>query len=120
MAWVAGQIALHEGAPVHPGLVDRDVGLSQAQEAARQCALQGVSAIVAATGGLDRIRRVLRVGVYVASSPGFTRQHEVANGATDVLVELLGERGKAVRASLGVASLPLNSSVMVELVVATQ
>jgi enamine deaminase RidA (YjgF/YER057c/UK114 family) len=117
-AWVSGQIVTREGAVVHPGLVDRDVAFEVARDLARQAALQGLSALGAALGSLDRIRRVLRVGVYVASSPGFVRQHEVANGATDALVELLGpELGKPARASVGVAVLPLNAPVEIEMTV---
>ncbi len=118
-AWVAGQIPFREGQVVSPGLVDRDLPVEAAQEAARLATLQSLSALAAALGSIDRIRRVLRVVVYVASVPTFTRQHEVGNGATELLVSLFGEAGRPARASVGVTALPLNGSVEVELLVAT-
>ncbi len=119
-AWVSGQIVTESGAVVHPGLVDRDVTVEVAQELARRAALQALSALGAALGSVDRVRRVLRVTVYVASSPGFGRQHVVANGATDVLVQLFGEAGRPARAAVGVAGLPLNAPVEVELLAGTE
>lgn len=117
-AWVSGQIVTESGSVVSPGLVDRDVPLDRAKELARRAVLQALSALHAALGSVDRITQVIRVGVYVASSPGFDRQHEVGNGATELLVELFDERGRPARVSMGVASLPLNAPVEVELVVA--
>jgi enamine deaminase RidA (YjgF/YER057c/UK114 family) len=118
-AWVSGQIATEGGAPVHPGLVDREVSIDLARDLARRASLQGLSALAAALGSIDRVRRILRVTVYVASSPGFVRQHEVANGATEILVELFGEGGRPSRVAVGVAQLPLNAAVEVDLVAAT-
>jgi enamine deaminase RidA (YjgF/YER057c/UK114 family) len=116
IAWVSGQIATEGGVPVRPGLVDRDVPLAVAQDLARRASLQGVSALAAALGSVDRVRRFVRVTVYVASSPGFFRQHEVANGATEVLVQLFGDDGRPSRVAVGVPSLPLNAPVEVDLV----
>lgn len=118
-AWVAGQIVTEEGAVVHPGAVDRDVSLALARDLARRASLQGLSALATALGSIDRVRRFVRVTVYVASSPGFYRQHEVANGATEVLVQIWGEDGRPARVAVGVASLPLNAPVEVELMAAT-
>jgi enamine deaminase RidA (YjgF/YER057c/UK114 family) len=117
-AWVSGQIVLEHGAMFHPGLVDREVAPEAAKEAARRAALQALSALAAAVGSIDRIRRVLRVAVYVASVPTFTRHHEVGNGATEVLTAIFGEKGRPARVSMGVAALPLNAPVEVEMVVA--
>jgi len=118
-AWVSGQIVTEGGAVVHPGLVDRDVPADVARDLARRAALQALSALTAELGSIDQIRRFLRVTVYVASSPGFGRQHEVANGATDLLVQLFGDAGRPARAAVGVACLPLNAPVEVEFLVAT-
>jgi enamine deaminase RidA (YjgF/YER057c/UK114 family) len=120
LAFVSGQIVSEGTAVAHPGLVDRDVSFEVARDLARRAVLQGLSALAESLGSLDRIRRVVRVGVFVASSAGFVRQHEVANGATDVLVEIFGEAGRPARTSVGVASLPLNAPVEVELVVAVE
>ncbi len=119
-AWVSGQVAMEAGRVFSPGHVDGEVDVATAQRAARQATLQGLSALAAHLGGLDRVRRVLRVVVYVASSPGFVRQHEVANGASELLLEAFGEAGRPARAAVGVAGLPLNAPVEVELLVATR
>jgi enamine deaminase RidA (YjgF/YER057c/UK114 family) len=120
MAWVSGQIVTEGGKVVHPGLVDRDVSPEVAKDLARRATLQGLSAIQASLGSIDRVRRWLRVAVYVAASPGFERPHEVANGATELLIQLYGEEGRPARLAIGVASLPLNAAVEVEFLVATQ
>jgi enamine deaminase RidA (YjgF/YER057c/UK114 family) len=117
--WVSGQIATEAGKVLHPGLVDRDVSVEVARDLARRAALQALSALAAKLGSIDRIQRFLRVAVFVASSPGFDRQHEVANGATDLLVELFGEAGRPARAAVGVAGLPLNAPVEVEFLART-
>lgn len=103
---------------LHPGLVDRDVPLDTAKDLAHRAALQALSALQGALGSLDRVRRFVRVVVYVASAPNFNRQHEVANGATEVLTRIFGEAGRPARAAIGVTSLPLNAPVEVEMVVA--
>jgi len=120
LAYVSGQIVTEEGRVVSPGLVDQDVRVETAKELARRATLQGLSALVHSLGSLDRVRRVVRVTIYVASSAGFVRQHEVANGATDLLVDVFGEAGRPARAAVGVAALPLGAPVEVELVVAVE
>jgi len=114
-AYVSGQIVTEGGVALHPGRVGGEVDLATAQQLAGRATLQGLAAVAAAVGSIDRIRRVLRVGVYVATAAGFDRPHEVGNGATDLLVELFGEAGRPARASMGVAVLPLNAPVEVEL-----
>jgi enamine deaminase RidA (YjgF/YER057c/UK114 family) len=118
LAFVSGQIVTKDGAAVLPGRVDREVPVERAQELARLATLQALSALADRLGTLDRVRRVLRVVVYVASSDGFVRQHQVGNGATDVLVEIFGEAGRPARAAVGVTALPLNAPVEIELLVA--
>jgi enamine deaminase RidA (YjgF/YER057c/UK114 family) len=119
LAWVSGQIVLEGVTPFQPGLVDRDVPIDVAQGVARKASLQALSALAHELGSIDRVRRAVRVGVFVASSPGFDRQHEVANGATQLLVELFGDAGRPSRYAVGVAGLPLNAPVEVELLVET-
>jgi enamine deaminase RidA (YjgF/YER057c/UK114 family) len=80
--------------------------------------LQALSAVAATMGTLDRVRRIVRVAVYVASVPTFTRQHEVGNGATEVLTAIFGDSGRPARVAMGVASLPLNAPVEVEMLAA--
>lgn len=119
LASVSGQIALRDGGVLYPGSVDRDVGVADAQQAARTATLQGLSAVARELGSPDALRRVVRLRVFVSVSPGFHREHEVANGASDLLVELLGEEGRPSRTAVGVASLPKNAPVEVELLVET-
>jgi enamine deaminase RidA (YjgF/YER057c/UK114 family) len=119
LGWVSGQIVVEAGVIVRPGLVDRDVPAEVAKDLARRATLQALSAIQASLGSLDRVRRFVRVAVYVAASPGFDRPHEVANGATELLIELFGEEGRPARLAVGVASLPLNAAVEVEFFFAT-
>ncbi|GIU99841.1 MAG: hypothetical protein KatS3mg014_1457 [Actinomycetota bacterium] len=114
LAFVAGQIP--DGGKLYPGHLGAEVTVEQGREAARRCALQALSALRAALGSLDRVEGILKVDVFVASAPGFTEQPQVANGASDVLVEIFGEAGQHARAAVGVAELPLGASVEVALV----
>jgi enamine deaminase RidA (YjgF/YER057c/UK114 family) len=116
LAFVAGQGALVDGEVLHPGHVGADVSVEDAQEAARRCALQALSALREELGSLDRISRIANVTVYVASAPGFTQQPVVANGASDLFIEVLGEAGRHARAAVGVPELPLGLSVEVAVI----
>ncbi len=118
-AWVSGQIVRDGGSVVRPGLVDRDVAIADGKAIARRATLQALSALEASLGSIDRIVRWVRVTVYVASSTGFDRQHEVADGATELLVDLWGEAGRPARAAIGVAGLPLGAPVEVDYWAAT-
>jgi len=120
LAWVSGQIATEGGKVLHPGRVDGDVPVDVAKGLARRATLQALSALQAALGSLDQVERFLRVTVYVATSPGFDRPHEVANGATEPLIELFGEEGRPSRVAVGVAGLPLNAAVEVDFLLATR
>ena len=113
LAFVAGQVPIEDGTAMLTGHLGDEVGIEQGQAAARRCALQAVSALRDALGSLDRIAQIPQVTVYVASVPGFTDQPKVANGASDVLVEIFGEAGKHARAAVGVVELPLGAPVEV-------
>lgn len=116
LAFVSGQIP--DGASLHPGHLGHDVTIEQGQEAARRCVLQALSALREALGSLDRVVDIVKLTVFVASAPGFTDQPKVANGASDLLVEVFGEPGKHAREAVGVAELPLGACVEVSVVVA--
>lgn len=116
LAFVAAQIPMQDGTVLVSGKVGGDVTIEHAQEAARRCALQAVSALRERFGTLERVRGIVQVMVFVASAPGFTEQPKVANGASDVLVEIFGEEGKHARAAVGVAELPMGAAVEVALV----
>src|SRR6266536_1680787 len=116
LAFVAGQVPLSEGALMWSGKLGAELDVPGGAEAARRCALQILSALRAELGSLDRVRRVVKVTVWVASAPGFTDQPKVANGASDLLAEVFGEAGRHARASVGAPELPLGSPVEVELI----
>jgi enamine deaminase RidA (YjgF/YER057c/UK114 family) len=99
------------------GKVGSDVTIDEAQEAAKLCALSCLSALQEELGDLDRITRVVKLLGFVNSAPGFVQQHVVMNGASDLLIALFGERGRHARSSVGMAELPMNIAVEVEMVV---
>jgi enamine deaminase RidA (YjgF/YER057c/UK114 family) len=113
LAFVAGQVPIEDGMVMLVGRLGEEVALEQGQAAARRCALQAVSALRDALGSLDRVVQIPQVTVYVASVPGFIDQPKVANGASDVLVEIFGDAGKHARAAVGVVELPLGAPVEV-------
>ena len=115
-AFVAGQIPRVDGVMIHPGHLGLEVSVEQGQEAARLCALQALSALRAGLDGFERLKRVVKVEVFVASVPGFTDQPAVANGASDVLAEVLGDAGIHARAAIGVVELPLGACVELTMV----
>lgn len=117
-AWVSGMLPTSQGKLIHTGAVDAKVSIQDAKADARVAALNGLSALNERLGNLDKIYRVIRVGIFVASSASFAAQPEVANGASELLVEIFGEDGKHARAAVGVASLPLDAPVEVEMLVA--
>ena len=91
--------------------------LAYGQEAALRCALMLVAQVKAALGGLHRIERVVKLGVYVNSAPGFTDQPKVANGASDLMFALFGDAGRHARSAVGVAALPLGAAVEVDAII---
>ncbi len=115
--WTSGQLPSIDGALTTVGKVGAEVSPEDGAAAARAAVLNALAAVASVSGGLDQVRRVLKVVVYVASAPGFTGQPAVANGASTLLGEVFGEMGEHVRSAVGVAVLPLDSPVEVELVV---
>jgi enamine deaminase RidA (YjgF/YER057c/UK114 family) len=115
-AFVSGQVAMEEGKPIHTGRLGQDVSLEDGAGAARRCALQALSALQAELGSLDRIKRIVKLTVWVASAEDFTDQPKVANGASDLLEEVFGEAGKHARAAVAAPVLPLGVPVEVEVV----
>jgi enamine deaminase RidA (YjgF/YER057c/UK114 family) len=115
--FTAGQLPLRAGELIATGKVGTEVSVDEATTCAQQAVLNGLAAVVSVTGDLDAVRRVVKVVVYVASAPSFTGQPMVANGASELLGEVFGEAGAHVRSAVGVAVLPLDAPVEVELVV---
>ncbi len=116
LLFTAGQLPLEGGKLAATGLLGRDLDAAAGKNAARLCAISLLAQAKAATGDLEAIVRLVKITVFVASTPDFTEQHLVANGASDLLAEALGDRGRHARSAVGVASLPLNAPVEVEAV----
>lgn len=115
--WTSGQLPVVGGKLVVAGKLGGGVSLADGAAAARVAALNALAAVASQTDGVDHIRSILRVVVYVASTPDFSEQAKVANGASEVIGEIFGQAGVHVRSAVGVAVLPLDAPVEVELVV---
>jgi len=116
LVYTSGQLPMVDGAMAHTGLVGGPVTPEQAKEQARACALNALAAVDALVG-LDNVTRVVKVVGFVASAPGFTGQPGVVNGASELLGEVFGDAGAHARSAVGVAALPLDAPVEVELIV---
>jgi enamine deaminase RidA (YjgF/YER057c/UK114 family) len=114
--YVSGQVPVADGKIAATGKVGAEVSAEDAADLARICALNALAAAAAAAGGLENIRRIVKVVGFVASAPGFNGQPQVINGASELLIEVLGEDGRHARSAVGVAELPLNVPVEVELI----
>lgn len=112
---VSGQICIWNGGLRYIGKLGAGISIEDGQQAARMCALNILAQVRAAAGGdLDRVKRVLRVGGFVNCTPDFTDMPRVVNGASDLMVEVLGDAGRHARAAVGVSSLPGGVAVEVE------
>ena len=114
--YVSGQVPVVDGKLPATGKVGAEVSPADAAGLARICGLNAIAAAAAAAGGLDRIRRIVKVLGFVASAPGFNGQPQVVNGASELFIEVFGEAGRHARSAVGVAELPLGAPVEVELI----
>lgn len=119
LIYVAGQLPMKDGKSTAVGQVPGKCSVEQAKAAARLCVINALAAAATVTP-LDQITGVLRVGAFISSDTSFTAQPQVANGASEFLLELFGESGKHVRAAVGVNTLPLDASVEVEFIFITE
>jgi len=113
----SGQLPMRDGQLLHVGKVGGEVSEEEAVECARQCALNALAAIKAEIGDLDAIKRIVKVVAFVSSTPDFTGQPLIANGASELLGEVFGDAGRHARSAVGVPVLPLDAPVEVELMV---
>jgi len=114
---ISGQIPISKGTLLAKGIVPTQVDEATAVQCARQCALNALAALQKEIGTLDKVTKVVKVGIFVAASPDFGAQPAVANGCSDLLVEIFGQEiGQHARAAIGVASLPLNVPVEIEFI----
>lgn len=117
LVMTSGQVPISAGVIKYQGKVGKDLSEEEGKEAAKLCALNCLSAIKSVIGNLDKIKKVIKLTVFVSSAEGFTAQPQVANGASEFIVEIFGDNGKHVRSAVGVSELPLNSAVEIEMIV---
>lgn len=118
LLFVSGQVPLRDGQLPRLGLVGADVSEEDAIEEARWCGVNCLAHLRAALGSLDAVERIVKLTVFVASAPGYAGQPVVANGASDLMIEVFGEAGRHARAAVGCAMLPLNVPVEVDMIAA--
>ena len=117
---ISGQISFAEDGSLIKGRLGEDMDLEAGTAAARRCGVMLLAQIKAALGSLDRIERIVKLGVFVNSAPGFTDQPKVANGASELMQQVFGEPGRHARSAVGVAVLPLGVAVEVDAIVAVR
>ena len=114
--FVSGQLPMKDGKLMATGQVPSRCSIEQAKLAARQCVINALAAVNTLSGGIEQLSGVVRVGAFVNSDSSFTQQPQVANGASELLLELFGDSGKHVRAAVGVNTLPLDAAVEIEFI----
>ena len=120
LVMTSGQVPISGGKVKYQGKVGGDLTEEEGKEAAKLCALNCLGAIKSVIDNLDKIKRALKLTVYVNSEAGFTAQPKIANGASEFIGEIFGDAGKHVRSAVGVSELPLNSAVEIEMIVETK
>ena len=114
--YTAGQLPLADGKLLMTGKVGAQVSVEEAAALARTCALNALAAVASVTGGLSAVTRIVKIVGYVASDPSFTGQPLVVNGASELMLEVFGDAGRHARSAVGVAVLPLDAPVEIELI----
>jgi len=117
LVYVSGQIPIEDDKVIYKGKVTKNVTLEDAQKAARLCVINALAQLKESLGDLERIAKIVRVSGYVNSEPEFTEQSKVINGASDLLFQLFEEKGQHTRIAIGVSSLPLDSTVELDMIV---
>ena len=117
LAFVSGQIPMKDGKVIVEGKVPEKQSLDSAREAEKICIINGLAQLKANLGSLDKITKFVRISGFVNSSQEFTEQPKVINAASDLLVEIFGDMAKHSRIAVGVANLPLNSTVEIDMIV---
>jgi enamine deaminase RidA (YjgF/YER057c/UK114 family) len=117
---ISGQVSFAEDGSLIKGRLGEDIGIDDGVAAARRCGIMLLAQIKAALGSLDRVERIVKLGVFVNSTPIFTDQPKVANGASELMQDVFGEAGRHARSAVGVAALPLGVAVEVDAIVAVK
>ena len=116
LVFTAGQLPIKDGSLAFKGKLGKDLSEDEGKKAAQVCALNCLSVIKNEIGNLDNIEKIIKLTVFVSSAEGFINHPQVANGASDLIKEIFGENGKHVRSAVGVAALPLNAPVEIEMI----
>lgn len=116
LIFTSGQLPMKDGKLMAAGKVGSDVTVEQARSAAAQAAMNALAAAAGLAGSINNITAVVRLNVFVNSAPGFTDQAAVANGASDLLIKIFGEAGRHTRCTIGVAELPLNAALELDMI----
>jgi len=117
LIFISGQIPVVNGELKYKGKVGKDLGIEDGYEAAKICVLNALSIVKGMTGSLDKVKRIVRVVGYVNCSDNFEEPHKVVNGASELLVEIFGEKGRHARLALGTNTLPLGAAIELEMIV---
>jgi enamine deaminase RidA (YjgF/YER057c/UK114 family) len=117
LVFTAGQLPIKDGSLAFKGKLGKDITEDEGKKAAQLCALNCLSVLKNEIGNLDKIDRIIKLTVFINSSEGFINHPQVANGASDFIKEIFGEDGKHVRSAVGVAELPLNAPVEIDMIV---
>ena len=117
---ISGQISVADGGELVKGRLGEDMDLDGGIAAARRCGVMLLAQMKAALGSLDRVEKIVKLGVFVSSAPSFTDQPKVANGASELMQDVFGEAGRHARSAVGVAVLPLGVAVEVDAIVAVK
>jgi len=116
LAFVSGQIPMQDGKVIYTGKVPTEKSIEEAQKAAKLCAINILAQLKSNLGNLDRITKIVRVSGFVNCTPDFAEQPKIINAASDLFYEIFGESGKHSRIAVGVSSLPLNSTVEIDMI----
>lgn len=117
LAFVSGQIPMQEGKVLYTGKVPSERSIEEAQSAAKMCAINLLAQLKSNLGSLDKITKIVRVSGFVNCTPEFSEQPKIINAASDLFFEIFGEKGKHSRIAVGASSLPLNSTVEIDMIV---
>lgn len=117
LAFVSGQIPMQDGKVLYTGKVPSERSIEEAQSAAKMCAINLLAQLKSNLGSLDKITKIVRVSGFVNCTPEFSEQPKIINAASDLFFEIFGEKGKHSRIAVGVSSLPLNSTVEIDMIV---
>lgn len=120
LVFSAGQVPVSAGNLLYKGKLGKDLSDDEGKKAAELCAVNCLNVIKSEIGDLDKVDKIVKVTVFVNSADGYTDQPKIANGASDFLVNVFGEKGKHVRSAVGVNELPINAPVEVEMIVAVK